>query len=86
MPAAPTLEAVARMRLVSQGLVEPLPTPTDAARLLVAAQGQDLPGVLISLALRTTGRSLDQVRAALDAGEIVRTWPCLLYTSPSPRD
>lgn len=70
-----TVETVARMRLVAHGLIEPLPTPLDAARHLTCAQGQDLPGALTSLALRTTGRSLDEVRAAFDAGHLVRTWP-----------
>ncbi|OLT39277.1 hypothetical protein BJF82_07650 [Kytococcus sp. CUA-901] len=60
-----TLEAVARMRLVAHGLIEPLPTPLDAPGHLTCAQGQDLPGALTSLALRTTGRSLDEVRAEL---------------------
>ena len=43
--------------------------------MLGAAQGQDLPGVLASIAARTTSGDLDEVRRAFDAGEVVRSWP-----------
>ncbi len=42
---------------------------------LFALQGQDLPGVLWSLGLRTDGADRSTVRAAFDAGALVRTWP-----------
>ena len=42
---------------------------------MFALQGQDLPGVLWSLGLRTDGADRSAVRAAFDAGALVRTWP-----------
>lgn len=50
-------------------------SPVEAVRRLLAAQGQDYPGALTSVALRTTARSRAEVLAALDRGEIVRSWP-----------
>lgn len=47
----------------------------DVVRHLGAAQAQDLPGALTSLALRTASRSRDTVTAAFEAGVIVRSWP-----------
>lgn len=70
-----TLADVARMRLLSQRLVAPLPDPVAAVRHLTCTQGQDLPGSTTSLALRTAGRSLEEVRGAYDAGQIIRSWP-----------
>lgn len=63
------------MRLVAQGLIEPLPGAVDAVRHLVCAQGQDHPGAMTSIALRTPDRSVEHVRQAYDAGLIVRSWP-----------
>lgn len=80
-----TLERVARMRLLAQGLVDPWPTPEDAVRSLTCVQGQDHPGSTVSVALRTgrTGSGGSRrirgttaaVRAAYDGGLIVRSWP-----------
>lgn len=42
---------------------------------LLAAQAQDLPGALTSVALRTRAAGRADVTAALDRGEIVRSWP-----------
>lgn len=42
---------------------------------LFAMQGQDLPGVLWSLGLRSVDDDRDAVRAAFDAGLLVRSWP-----------
>ncbi|GGK37408.1 hypothetical protein GCM10010124_32740 [Pilimelia terevasa] len=70
------LQELALLRLVAQRLVGGgAPTPAQAVGGLLAAQGQDLPGVLTSIALRTAGRSVDEVRAACDAGLLVRSWP-----------
>lgn len=66
---------VARLRLVSQGLIEPWPTAQDAVRTFGCTQGQDYPGSTASIALRTTGRTLAGVRDAYDGGQIVRSWP-----------
>src|SRR5699024_3832765 len=63
-------------RLVAQRLAGPAwAGPAEAVRHLGAVQAQDLPGSLTSVALRTIGRTVAQVREALDRGEIVRTWP-----------
>lgn len=64
-----------RTRLVAQGLVtRPWTSPTAVAEAFGAHQGQDLAGVLASLALRTTG-GIDDVLAAFARGEIVRGYP-----------
>lgn len=78
MTSAPTTpREVGLLRLVAQGLVgvEPGTSPVDVVRRLGAVQGQDLPGALVSVALRTSDRSRAQVVAALDAAQVVRTWP-----------
>ncbi|MCA0144230.1 winged helix DNA-binding domain-containing protein [Blastococcus sp. LR1] len=71
-----TLQDVALMRLVAQGLAgPPSPDAAGAVRALAAVQGQDLPGAITSVALRTAGRRRDDVLAAMDAGTVVRSWP-----------
>ncbi len=50
-------------------------TPTQVVRRMVAMQGQDLAQVLQAIAIRSTrGTTLDDVRAAFDRGELVRSW------------
>ncbi len=67
---------LALLRLVAQRLAgPPAADATTALRGLLCAQGQDYPGALTSVALRSRGRSRAEVTAALDAGEIVRSWP-----------
>jgi len=67
---------LALQRLVAQRVAgPPLPSAADAVRHLLAAQGQDLPGALLSVALRTADGTRGTVEAALDAGEVVRSWP-----------
>lgn len=63
------------MRLVAQGLIEPVGDVAEVARWLTCTQGQDHPGAMRSLALRTSGRRLQDVRSTYDAGQIVRGWP-----------
>lgn len=64
-----------RMRLVAQGIVGSERSPAQAVRHAVALQGQDLPAVLRAIAVRSApGTTLDDVRAAFDAGELVRSW------------
>jgi hypothetical protein len=64
------------LRLTAQRLVGPRPaTPAEAVRLLTALQAQDYPGALTSVALRTASRLRKDVETALDAGEVVRSWP-----------
>ncbi len=71
-----TLHEVALLRLVAQRIVGPRPTtPADVVRRLGAVQGQDLPGALLSVALRTADGTRADVEAALNSGEVVRSWP-----------
>jgi hypothetical protein len=71
-----TLHEVALLRLVAQGIAGPAPsTAADAVRSLTAVQAQDFAGALTSVALRTRGRRRPDVTAALDAGDVVRSWP-----------
>lgn len=71
-----TRHEVGLLRLVAQGLAGPRAAdPAEAVRRLAAVQGQDFPGAVTSVALRTTGRAREAVTAALDRGEIVRSWP-----------
>jgi len=51
-------------------------SPAAVVQRAIALQGQDLAGVLRAIALRSApGTSLDDVRAAFDAGHLVRGWP-----------
>jgi Winged helix DNA-binding domain len=71
-----TTSEVGLLRLAAQLLAgDRAASPLEAVRRLLAAQGQDYPGALTSVALRTTARSRAAVLAALDGGEIVRSWP-----------
>ena len=73
---AATTKDSARLRLAAQRLVgEPAATAADAVRWLTCAQGQDLPGVVASVALRTAGGSRALVHEAMGAGQVVRSWP-----------
>jgi winged helix DNA-binding protein len=67
---------VALLRLVALRVAgPPFPDAATAVRALGAVQGQDYPGALTSVALRTADRSRAGVEAALDAGDVVRSWP-----------
>jgi hypothetical protein len=71
-----TARELALLRLVAQRIAGPRPaTAADAVRRLLCVQAQDLPGALTSVALRTAQRARAGVAAALDAGEVVRSWP-----------
>ena len=67
---------LAGARILAQGLAGPARhrTPVEVAHAFGASQGQDLPGVLSSLALRSGG-AIEPVLAAFDAGQIVRGYP-----------
>jgi hypothetical protein len=75
------VDGIGRWRLAALRLVgERCATVADAAAWLGCAQGQDLPGALESLALRTAGGSvdppaIDAARRAFDDGGVVRSWP-----------
>ncbi|WP_221584905.1 winged helix DNA-binding domain-containing protein [Microbacterium sp. G2-8] len=62
-------------------------SPAQVVDRAVALQGQDLPAVLRAIALRSApGTTIDDVRAAFDRGEIVRSWPLrgtLFATTPA---
>ena len=74
-PSVPPRE-VALLRLVAQRVAgPPFPDAAAAVRGLLAVQGQDLPGALTSVALRSADRSRAGVEAALEAGTVVRSWP-----------
>ena len=67
---------LALLRVVAQRLAGPQPaTAGEAVRWLTAVQAQDLPGALVSVALRTTSGTRADVEAALATGELVRSWP-----------
>ena len=64
------------LRLVAQRLAGPrAATPLEAVRRLTALQAQDFPGALTSVALRTASGGRAAVEAALNSGDVVRTWP-----------
>lgn len=62
-------------------------SPIEVVDRAVALQGQDLPAVLRAIAIRSApGTTVDDVRAAFDAGELVRSWPMrgtLFATTPA---
>jgi hypothetical protein len=71
-----TLDEVGRLRMVAQRLAGPRPAgAAEVVGRLTAVQGQDLPGAVTSVALRTADRSRAEVLTALDAGRVVRSWP-----------
>lgn len=64
------------LRLAAQRLATPgLDTPAEVVRWLTAVQAQDHPGALTAVALRTAGGARAAVEAAMNAGEIVKSWP-----------
>ncbi|MFD2025894.1 winged helix DNA-binding domain-containing protein [Promicromonospora aerolata] len=93
-PSVLSPDVARRLRLRTQGLTvpdgdagTPGPSPADVVRRMVALQGQDLPAVLRAIAIRSRpGTTLDDVRAAFDAGELVRGWTqrgTLFATTPA---
>lgn len=67
---------IALLRLASQRIVGPgFDTAGEVVRHLTAMQGQDLPGAIISTALRTTAQARSLVIDAFNSGEVVRSWP-----------
>lgn len=68
--------ALGRARLVAQGLItRPFERPADAVAWFGAMQGQDLPGVIASAALRTRSGTPGDVLADLASGRLVRGYP-----------
>jgi hypothetical protein len=71
-----TRHDLALLRLVAQRITGPsFATATDAVRWLTAVQGQDYRGGVTSIALRTRSGTRQDVEAALNAGEVVKSWP-----------
>ncbi len=71
-----TSRELALLRVVAQRLVGTAQAgPVDAVRWLTALQAQQFDGALTSIALRTQARARDQVVAAFNAGDIVKSWP-----------
>ncbi|AXJ08336.1 winged helix DNA-binding domain-containing protein [Arthrobacter sp. PM3] len=67
---------IGRLRLAAQGLLGPgFSSVPDAVRGMTAMQAQDLPSVLWALGQRVPGSGAQDIRGALDRGEIVRSWP-----------
>lgn len=67
---------LARARLVAQGLVtRPHDGPATAVHALGAMQGQDLPGVIASAALRTGTGDVSEVLDDMRGGRLVRGYP-----------
>ncbi|MEO7587365.1 MAG: winged helix DNA-binding domain-containing protein [Arachnia sp.] len=67
---------LARTRLVAQSLVtRPHVSPRSAVAALAAMQGQDLPGVIASAALRTRDGDVDAVLEDIRTGALVRGYP-----------
>jgi hypothetical protein len=63
------------LRLSALGIARPdVDDPAEVVRRLLALQGQDYPGSLWSIGLRTASATLAQVEAAHESGEIVRAW------------
>ena len=71
-----TPRIIGRLRLAAQGLLAGgFPSVPDAVRAMTAMQAQDLQAVLWAVGLRVPGAGVSDVRAALDAGTVVRSWP-----------
>lgn len=71
-----SLREVALLRLAAQRIAYPdFATASEVVRWLTAAQAQDYPGAVTSVALRTSSRDRETVEAALNSGEVVRSWP-----------
>ena len=69
-------KVMGRLRLASQGLIgSGRGSVEDAVRWMTATQAQDLQAALWAIGLRVPGAGLTDVRAALDSGSVVRSWP-----------
>ncbi len=66
---------LARLRLAAQRIAGPgFGSAGEAVRWMTAVQAQD-PGAVTSVALRTADRARSGVHEAMNAGEIVKSWP-----------
>jgi hypothetical protein len=71
-----TPRIIGRLRLASQGLLGGgFRSVPDAVRSMTAMQAQDFQAALWAVGLRVPGAGMSEVRAALDSGTVVRSWP-----------
>ncbi|WP_433604634.1 winged helix DNA-binding domain-containing protein [Prescottella agglutinans] len=71
-----TLRELALMRLVAQRIAGPgFGSAAETVRWLTATQAQDYPGAVTSIALRSGPDGRSSLIEALNAGEVVRSWP-----------
>jgi hypothetical protein len=71
-----TSKVMGRLRMASQGLLAGgFSSVPQAVRSMTAMQAQDLQAALWAVGLRVPGAGLSDVRAALEAGAVVRSWP-----------
>ncbi|MFP3577980.1 winged helix DNA-binding domain-containing protein [Arthrobacter sp. SIMBA_036] len=71
-----TPRVMGRLRLVSHGLLADGSRPVpDAVRWMACIQAQDLGSALWAVGQRSRGTTASDVRAALDSGAVVRSWP-----------
>ena len=74
-------KVIGRLRLASQGLLggppgqAALASVAECVRHMTAMQAQDLASALWAVGQRVPGSTASDVRAALDAGTVVRSWP-----------
>lgn len=87
MPKPPTAARLRAARLESHGLRGGLPTVGDAVRRLGAVQAQDFTAAKWVLGARVRGSVAADVDAAIEAREIVRSWPMrgTLHLLPTDR-
>lgn len=71
----PTPAQLRTLRLAAQGIAVPGLDPTAAVERMTAVQGQDLGQALWAIGVRAPGATRDDVHAAFDRGELVRSWP-----------
>lgn len=71
-----TRRIIGRLRLAAQGLLGGgFRSVPDAVRGMTAMQAQDFQAALWAVGLRVPGAGMSDVRAALDSGTVVRSWP-----------
>ncbi|WP_457950922.1 winged helix DNA-binding domain-containing protein [Pseudarthrobacter sp. alpha12b] len=66
---------IGRLRLASQQLAGGAASVPELVRWMTAMQAQDLQAALWAVGARVPGAGLSDVRAAIDAGAVVRSWP-----------
>ncbi|WP_120523192.1 winged helix DNA-binding domain-containing protein [Arthrobacter celericrescens] len=77
-----TAKTMGRLRLAGQGLLARAPgepagfaSVEECVRHMTAMQAQDLASALWAVGQRVPGSTASDVRAALDSGTVVRSWP-----------